>query len=117
MGAPNQAFLFTEDFTETIQKLHLSSNKKGEFSLIKIEVASFYLFPYIAPKKDFDPLLEHGDNAPEKLLRNTTDLKDFKEPIVATLFSNFFAIYYYGQKVPCQDDSPRQETRTLDKDC
>jgi hypothetical protein len=37
-----------------------SSNKKGEFSLIKIKIASFKLFPYIAPRKDFDPLLAHG---------------------------------------------------------
>jgi hypothetical protein len=33
-----------------------SINKKKEFSLVKIDIASFPTFPYIAPKKDFDPL-------------------------------------------------------------
>jgi hypothetical protein len=37
-----------------------SSNKQGEFSLVKIDIASFRLFPYIAPKRTFDTLLSHG---------------------------------------------------------
>jgi hypothetical protein len=69
-----------------------SSNKKGEFSLVKIEIASFQLFPYIPPKKDFDPLLAHGQDLMEELLGETDDLKTFEEPVVATLLPNFFII-------------------------
>jgi hypothetical protein len=45
-----------------------SSNKEGEFSLMKIEIAFFQLFPYIAPKKDFDHLLVHGQDLTKELL-------------------------------------------------
>jgi hypothetical protein len=45
-----------------------SSKKKGELSLIKIEIASFQRFPYIATKKDFNPLLAHGQDLTEELL-------------------------------------------------
>jgi hypothetical protein len=81
-----------------------SSNKNGEFSLVKIEIASFWLFPYIAPKNDFDPLLVHGQDQDlmEEWLGETSNLKTFKEPAVATLPPNFFIIYY-GQKVPHSD--------------
>jgi hypothetical protein len=75
-----------------------SSNKQGEFSLVKVNIAYFRLFPYLGPKRTFDTLLPHGDELTEELLNDTTDLKSFKEPIVATLIPNFFVIYY-GQKV------------------
>jgi hypothetical protein len=75
------------------------SNKQGEFSLVKIDIASFHLFPYIAPEHTFDTLLSHGDELTEELLSDTTDLKSFNEPIIAILIPNFFVIYY-GQKVP-----------------
>jgi hypothetical protein len=75
------------------------SNKQGEFSLVKVDTASFRLFPYIGPERTFDTLLPHGDVLTEELLNDTTDLKSFDEPIVATLVPNFFVIYY-GQKVP-----------------
>jgi hypothetical protein len=77
-------------------------NKKGELSLIKIKIASFWLFPYIALKKDFDPLLAHDQDLTEELLGETNDLNIFKEPVVATLLPNFFAIYY-RQRVPHGD--------------
>jgi hypothetical protein len=77
-----------------------SSNKKGEFSLVKIKIASFQLVPYIAPKQNFDPLLAHGQDLTEELLGKTNNLKTFKKPVVvATLPPNFFVIYY-KQKVP-----------------
>jgi hypothetical protein len=75
-----------------------SSNKQGEFSLVKVVIASFRLFSYLGPKRTFDTLLPHGDKLTEELLNDTTDLKSFEEPIVATLVPNFFVIYY-GQMV------------------
>jgi hypothetical protein len=81
------------------------SNKQGELSLVKIDVASFRLFPYVAPKYTFDTLLFHSDELTEELLSDITDLKSFDEPIVVTLsIPNFFVIYY-GQKVPHGDVS------------
>jgi hypothetical protein len=76
-----------------------SSNKKGKFSLIKIEISSIQLFPYIAPKKDFDPHLAHGQDLTEELRGETNDLKSFKESVATTLLPNFFFVIYYGQKV------------------
>jgi hypothetical protein len=76
-----------------------SSNKQGEFSLVKVDIASFRLFPYLGPERTFDTLLPHGDKLTEELLDNTTDLKSFKEPSIATLFPNFVVIYC-GQKAP-----------------
>jgi hypothetical protein len=71
-----------------------SSNKQREFSLVKVDIASFCLFPYLGPKRTFDTLLPHGDELTEEFLNDTTHLKSFKEPIVATLVPNFFVIYY-----------------------
>jgi hypothetical protein len=41
-----------------------SSKKMGEFSLIKIDVTSICLFPYIKDKATMDANLNHGDNMP-----------------------------------------------------
>jgi hypothetical protein len=71
-----------------------SSNKQGEFSLVKVNIASFRLFPYLGPKRTFNTPLPHGDELTEELLNDTTDLKSFEETIVATLVPNFFVIYY-----------------------
>jgi hypothetical protein len=76
-----------------------SSNKQGEFSLVKVDIVSFCLFPYLGPDRTFNTRLPHGDKLTEELLNDTIDLKLFKEPIVATLVPNFFVIFY-GQKVP-----------------
>jgi hypothetical protein len=65
-----------------------SSNKQGEFSLVKVDIASFHLFRYLGPKHTLDTLLPHGDELTEELLNDTTDLKSFKEPVIATLFPN-----------------------------
>jgi hypothetical protein len=75
-----------------------SSNKMGELSLIKIDVTSIRLFPYITDKATMDTILNHGDNMPADLL-SKTDWKDFKEPIIGTLIPNFF-ITYFGQVLP-----------------
>jgi hypothetical protein len=65
---------------------------------VKVDIASFRLFPYLGTKHTFATLLPHGDELTEELLDNTNDLKSFEEPIVATLVPIFFVIYY-GQKV------------------
>jgi hypothetical protein len=75
-----------------------SSNKMGKFSLIKINVTSIYLFPKIKDKATMDASLNHGGDFPADLL-SKTDWKDFKEPIIGTLISNFF-ITYFGQVLP-----------------
>jgi hypothetical protein len=75
-----------------------SSNKMSKFSLIKIDVTSFCLFPYIKDKVTMDVSLNHGDDLPKKSL-SKTNWNDFKEPIVGTLIPNFF-ITYFGQDLP-----------------
>jgi hypothetical protein len=66
-----------------------SSNKMGEFSLIKIDATSICLFPYIKDKATMDDSLNHGDDLLGALL-SKTNWKDFEEPIVGTLTPNFF---------------------------
>ncbi len=79
------------------------SNKMGEFSLIKIDVTSIHLFPYIKDKENMDDSLNQGDNFPKELLFKT-NCNDFEEPIVGTLIPNFF-ITYFGQDLPHGDIS------------
>ncbi len=45
--------------------------KMGEFSLIKINVTSICLFPYIKNKVTMDNSLNHGDDLPSELLSET----------------------------------------------
>jgi hypothetical protein len=66
-----------------------SSNKKGEFSLIKIDVMSICLFPYIKDKATMDVSLNHGDDLPKELLFKT-NWNDFKDIVIGTLIPNFF---------------------------
>jgi hypothetical protein len=80
-----------------------SSNKMGEFSLIKIDLTSIHLFPCINDKATMDSSLNHGDDLPKELL-SKTDWNDFKEPIVGTLIPNFF-ITHFGQDLPHGDIS------------
>ncbi len=83
-----------------------SSNKMGEFSLIKINVTFICLFPYIKDKATMDAKLNHGDDmATDWLIK--TDWKDFKESIVGTLIPNFF-ITYFGQVLPHGDISDNE---------
>ncbi len=48
-----------------------SSNKTGEFSLIKINLTSIQLFPYIKDKATMYDSLNHGDDLPAALLSKT----------------------------------------------
>jgi hypothetical protein len=82
------------------------SNKMGEFSLIKNDVTSTCLFPYIKDKATMDANLNHRDDMPADLL-SKTDWKDFEEPIVGTLIPNFF-ITYFGQVLPHGDISDNE---------
>ncbi len=71
--------------SEPIAFIGNSSNKMGKFSLIKIDVTSICLFPYIKDKDKatMDVTLNHGDDLPMESL-SKTDWNDFKEPIVGT---------------------------------
>jgi hypothetical protein len=78
----------------------------GEFSLIKIDVTSIQLFPYIKDKATMDISLNHGDDLPKESL-SKTDWNNFEEPIVGTLIPNFF-ITYFGQDLPHGDISENE---------
>jgi hypothetical protein len=87
------------------------SNKMGKFSLIKINVMSICLFPYIKDKVTMDISLNHGDDLPKELL-SKTNWNNFKEPIIGTLILNFF-ITYFGQDLPhgnISDDKKQGKT-------
>jgi hypothetical protein len=75
-----------------------SSNKNGKFSLIKINIRSICLPPYINDKATTDTNLTHGDDMPMDWL-SKIDWKHFADPIVGTLIPNFF-ITYFGQVLP-----------------
>jgi hypothetical protein len=77
------------------------SNKEGEFSLIKINIMSICLFPYIKDKATMDCTLTHGDEFPKDHLISM-DWADFTDPIVGTLVPNFF-ITYFGQQLANRD--------------
>jgi hypothetical protein len=74
------------------------SNNMGEFSLIKIDVTSIHLFPYIKDKGTMDDSLNHGDDLPKESL-SENGWNNFEEPIVGTPIPNFF-ITYFGQDLP-----------------
>jgi hypothetical protein len=75
-----------------------SSNKMSEFSLIKINVMSIRLFPYIKNKATMNASLNHGDDLLADLL-SEPNWKDFEEPIIGMLIPDFF-ITYFGQVLP-----------------
>jgi hypothetical protein len=70
-----------------------SSNKQGEFSLVKVDIASFRLFPHLGPNRTFNTLLPHGDKLTEENPNDTTDLKSFDE---CHTRPNLL-VMYYGQ--------------------
>jgi hypothetical protein len=70
----------------------------GKLSLIKIDVTSSCLFPYIKDKATMDISLNHGDDLPKEPLFET-NWNDFEESIVGTLIPNYF-ITYFGQDLP-----------------
>jgi hypothetical protein len=77
------------------------SNKMGKFSLIKTEVTSIRLFPYIKDKATMDVSLNHGDDLPNESL-SKTNWNDFEEPIVGTLILNFFHHLLWARSTPRQ---------------
>jgi hypothetical protein len=77
-----------------------SSNKKGEFSMIKVNIEFIHVFAYIQDKATWTPDLPHGEDFPADKLADT-DWKDFEDP-VGTLIPNFF-IAYFGQDLPHGD--------------
>jgi hypothetical protein len=58
-------------FGKPIKFIGNLSNKEGEFSLIKINVASIHLFPFIKDKATMDSALTHGDETPLEFLSST----------------------------------------------
>jgi hypothetical protein len=80
-----------------------SSKKMGEFILIKIDVTSICLFPFIKDKATMDANLNHGDDMPLDLI-SKTNWKDFKVHTIGMLIPNFF-ITYFGQVLPRGDIS------------
>jgi hypothetical protein len=83
-----------------------SSNKKDEFSMIKINVESIKVFVYIKDKATWISDLIHGDDIPADKLTNT-NWKDFEDSIVGTLIPNFFNAYF-GQDLPHRDLSDEE---------
>jgi hypothetical protein len=71
-----------------------SSNKKGEISLIKVDITSIRFFPFIMAKANFDSHLLHGDNIPTELV-SETNWKDFIDPFIGTLGPSFFVLYIW----------------------
>jgi hypothetical protein len=78
-----------------------SSGKKGEFSMIKVNIESIHVFAYIKDKATWAPNLPHEEDIPANKLADT-DWKDFEDPIIGTLILNFF-IAYFGQDLPHGD--------------
>jgi hypothetical protein len=76
-----------------------SSNKKGKFRLIKIDVASICLFPYIKDKTTMDANLTHGDDKPTDWLSKTA-WKDFEDPIVGTLIPQLLHHLFWESSTP-----------------
>ena len=85
-----------------------SSNKKGKFSMIKINVESIRVFAYIKDKATWTTDLIHGDDIPTDKLINT-NWKDFEDPItiIGTLIPNLF-LAYFGQDLPHGDLSDEE---------
>jgi hypothetical protein len=78
-----------------------SSNKEEEFSLIKIDITSIHLFPYIKDKATMDNILTHGGEFSKELL-SSTNWADFTDPILGTIVPNFF-LTYFGQQLAYRD--------------
>ena len=75
-----------------------SSNFRGELSYKKIEVSALHLFPVTNRRSAFHPTLALASNIPIALWDGTVWDKDDFEPIVGTVLTSFFPIYF-GQTV------------------
>jgi hypothetical protein len=74
------------------------SNKLGEFTMVKFNMASIREFPYFKDKVKIDATFTQGDIIPTNWLVYT-DWEKSKESIIGTLVPNFF-IAYFGQDLP-----------------
>ena len=71
------------------------SNKPGEFTMIKIDVASIRDFPLFKDKTTVDAALTHGEDIPPGFLVHTDwSSIDASSVIVGTLVPNFFIVYF-----------------------
>jgi hypothetical protein len=91
---------------EPIAFIGNSSNKKGKFTMIRINVESIRAFVYIKNKATSDTNPIHGDKFSRDLIANTVCWKDMKEN-VDTLIPNFF-LAYFGQDLPHGDISDEE---------
>ena len=69
-----------------------SSNTVGEFSLRKVEMASFRLFPVIDLRSNFPASLVLGADIPPNL-RTDTWMATQADPVAGCVLPNFFPIY------------------------
>jgi hypothetical protein len=74
------------------------SNKPGEFTMIKIDVASIRDFPHFKDQKKMDATFTQSDTIPTDWLAGTI-WAESEAPIVGTIVPNFF-IVYFGQDPP-----------------
>ena len=74
------------------------SNKPGEFTMIKIDVASIHDFPLFKDQKKMDATFTQGNIIPTDWLAGTIWEKSV-DPIIGPLVPNFFIIYF-GQDLP-----------------
>ncbi len=73
---------------ELIAFIGNSSNKLGEFSLIKINITSICVFPYIKDKATMDDSVKHGDDLPTECYTNPIGTI-LKNPLLVLWFPTF----------------------------
>lgn len=74
-----------------------SSNTIGEFSLRKVEISSFRLFPVINLRSKFPESLTLCEDIPQAL-RVSTWLENSEESVAGSVLPNFFPVYF-GQDI------------------
>ena len=74
-----------------------SSNTVGEFTLRKVDLSSFRLFPVVGLRSSFPASMILGADIPANL-RTDTWLAAEEEPVAGSVLPNFFPIYF-GQDI------------------
>lgn len=74
-----------------------SSDTIGEFSLRKVDISSFRLFPIVGTRSTFPASLTLGVDIPANLRANTW-LAAEVDPVAGTVLPNFFPVYF-GQEI------------------
>lgn len=74
-----------------------SSNTIGEFSIRKVDMAAFRLFPVVNLRSAFPASVVLGANIPS-MLRGDTWMATQEEPVAGCVLPNFFPVYF-GQEV------------------